>query len=87
MIHSIQRYCYMIAASFDSNIGNKTKKLLLNAQIHIPFLLGGLILVACHGSSTIFLDEDQFFFDQGKYKHYETVLPYQIIYFSLPPTS
>ena len=77
----------MIAASFDSNIGNKAKKLLLNAQIHIRFLLGGLILVAFHGLSTLFLDKDQFFFDQGKYKHYDTVLPYQRIYFSLPATS
>ena len=77
----------MIAASFDSNVGSKAKKLLLNAQIHIRFLWGGLTLVACHGLSTIFLDEDQFFFDQGKYKHYDTVLPYQIIYFSLPATS
>ena len=55
----------MIAASFDSNVGSKAKKMLLNAQIHIRFLWGGLILVACHGLSTIFLDEDQFFFDQG----------------------
>ena len=55
----------MIAASFDSNVGSKAKKLLLNAQIHIRFLWGGLTLVACHGLSTIFLDEDQFFFDQG----------------------
>ena len=61
----MSRYYYMIAATFDSNVSNKAKKLLLNAHIHIRFMWAGLILVACHGLSTIFLNEDQFFFDQG----------------------
>ena len=56
----------MIAATFDSNVSNKAKKLLLNSHIHIRFMWSGFILVAFHGFSTIFLNEDQFFFDQGK---------------------
>ena len=65
------RYIYIIAATSDTKYGRLAKWLTMNSKFYIHLIILGLTMTAFHGLSTIFVSSDQFFFDQGKKRHFD----------------
>ena len=66
------RYLYIRAASFDDL---RFKRLLTRQNFHRYLLALGVLVVTLHGVSTLFLEEDQFYFDQACLRPHSNLKP------------
>ena len=56
---------YVCASDINAWHGIRARKWLLKSKIHLNLLAFGFLVIALHGVSTMYVSEDQFYFDQG----------------------